>query len=1015
MAHFNHWLLGTCFFLSGATSLALEVAWAKELSYILGNTIYAVSTVVAAFMGGLGLGSGLASKYAQRVKNPILAYARMEWIIGVCAMVSIPLFRSTEGIFRMLYSVLEPGHGTFLLVRFLVVFVLMLIPVTLMGMTLPVVVGAYGRRKEGYALEVGVIYGVNTLGAVGGTLLGGFLLVPWLGLWKTCVVVGAADAIIGVVLWCLQRRVGAIEDIRIEKESSEQPKTKWTPAQVLIGGIFLVSGAVAMVYEVGWFRLLSLVLGPSVHAFSVMLAVFLIGIGLGSVMAARWAQTTRRPWMAMAGLEGLIGVTALGTMAFYNELPVWYFRLFRGLAEGEAIGMHLMAQALVAGAVVLLPTLGMGALFPVVVRVFREAGEERMKPESSVGGLYLLNTIGGIIGSLLGGFWLVPGIGMWKSVMVASGVSVGLGVIVWMGVKEVKWLPKAVLLGVAALVVGGGIAALPRENVKELNQGWYYSRPEDLEDGFRQLQVAQLLFYREGVNAAISVVRAGKTISLRTQGKPDASNIRTDLYNQFLVGHLPALFAPEGARAAFIGYGSGMGAGVMMAHPHIASLDILEIEQGVMDASPYFEFLNRGVLRDPRVEVIVEDGRTHLTYTPKRYDVIVSIPSNPSTAGVSNLFTADFYEIVRKRLTEKGVFLGWMQLYHVSEESFRVVAASIAEVFPHVAMFHSSHNILFLASKNPIELSWETFLERSRVAAVKEELEYLDFRAPEEVLAHFIAFEDTLRESVKDVMQRSTDDNVWLEHRMVKELMMEKGKPVFRNVIFLTSPPESEIRRLIPGASLESLMPRLLRYVARRQTVPAETASWIHVWDLLIGQWRSEATKRGWTEFGEAFPENIRKATAVLAKAPKTLTFGNAHRWEPYITEAFELAPEVPVVRLGYGTWAIFHGDREVAKTVFGEMPVDRIYDAYHFAQLRLADMAQEEGKSKEALTYMRKALFINPCHSKTLDLMAEMLESYPDREAEEHLHEVVAMYHPERSDLRRRITSFSGRATPTH
>ncbi len=297
----NRFVLGTCFFLSGATSLALEVAWAKELSYILGNTLYAVATVVAAFMAGLGLGSALAGRYAPRILRPVLAYARMEWVIAACGIFSIPVFRSTEGILRLLYNVLEPGHGAFLVVRFAVVFGVMLIPVTLMGMTLPVVVGAYGRRKEKYDFEAGILYGVNTLGAVAGTLVAGFFILPWLGLWKTCVAVGTVDAVVGIVAWWVNKRVGAIEDIRLvgaqgaaQAESVEGETERsvprlsrgWTPMQVMIGGVFLVSGAVAMVYEVGWFRLLALVLGPSVHAFSVMLGIFLVGIGLGSVVAA---------------------------------------------------------------------------------------------------------------------------------------------------------------------------------------------------------------------------------------------------------------------------------------------------------------------------------------------------------------------------------------------------------------------------------------------------------------------------------------------------------------------------------------------------------------------------------------------------------------------------------------------------------------------------------------------------------------------------------------------------------
>ena len=208
------WLLGICFFFSGATTLVLEVAWSKELSYILGNSLYSIATVIAAFMAGLGIGSALASIYAKKVKNPVRAYAFIQCAIAVCGALSIPVFRATEPVFQALYQSLEPGAGVFLLARFLLVFALMLAPATLMGMTLPVVVGAYARKREVYAFEAGMLYGVNTLGAVMGTLAAGFLLVPWLGLLKTCILAAAVDSVVAFLAFRIDRNVGAIEDIR---------------------------------------------------------------------------------------------------------------------------------------------------------------------------------------------------------------------------------------------------------------------------------------------------------------------------------------------------------------------------------------------------------------------------------------------------------------------------------------------------------------------------------------------------------------------------------------------------------------------------------------------------------------------------------------------------------------------------------------------------------------------------------------------------------------------------------
>src|SRR4030095_3071003 len=199
MNSLERWILGACFLISGGTGLILQVAWSKELSYILGSTLYGSSAVVAAFMAGLGMGSGLAARFAERLPRPVRSYAFIQFGIAACGAISIPVFRAMEPIFRILFQTLTPGQSAFLLARFGIVFLLILLPVTLMGMTLPIIVGAYARRKERYGFDAGLIYGVNTLGAMSGTWLAGFFLLPLFGLWKTCLIVGLTDAVVGIV------------------------------------------------------------------------------------------------------------------------------------------------------------------------------------------------------------------------------------------------------------------------------------------------------------------------------------------------------------------------------------------------------------------------------------------------------------------------------------------------------------------------------------------------------------------------------------------------------------------------------------------------------------------------------------------------------------------------------------------------------------------------------------------------------------------------------------------------
>ncbi|UCF80537.1 MAG: fused MFS/spermidine synthase [Acidobacteriota bacterium] len=1032
----NRWLLGLCFFASGATSLALEVAWAKELSYILGNTLYAVSTVVAAFMAGLGLGSGLAGRYAQLVRTPVMAYAAMEWVIALCGMVSIPLFRSTEPLFRVLYNTLEPGHGTFLLARFAVVFVVMMVPVTLMGMTLPVVVGAYGRRKKKYDFEAGMLYGVNTLGAVTGTLAAGFVLVPWLGLLKTCIAVGVTDGVVGVVAWFIHRRVGVITDVRTQeaaeatgiergKEPEEKPGGKagrrgWTGLQGLIGGVFLVSGAVAMVYEVGWFRLLALVLGPSVHAFSVMLAMFLVGVGLGSVAAAKWAQTTKRPLMVMAGMEAAIGLTALATMAFYNELPEWYFALFQTVASGRGAEWSIAAQGVIAGMVVLLPTLGMGAMFPVAVRAFREAAREGMRPEGNVGGLYVLNTIGGIVGSLAAGFWLVPGIGMWRTVLIASGMSVGLGIILCMAVREVRIVPKAAFALTAAVGVVAGMAILPGWNALLLNQGLYreMSSVEKFNKRVR-LKGQSMLFYREGVNTTVAILRSPGNVTLRVSGKADASSFTPDLYTQLFSGQLPVLFARNPRRVAVIGFGSGMTAGTMLRHPSIESLDILEIEEGVMEGSTlYFKFLNGDPVADPRSRLVLEDGRTQMTYTDKVYDIITSEPSNPWIAGVSNLFTADFYKLVSARLAPDGIFCQWLQLYEVSEETFKVVLATLHEVFPHVAIFMSRlGDSVILASREPITIQWETLEERFNQEDVRKAFYDFKIRNPLELLFFFLAGTDEVEKYIADTVERNTDDNVWLEHRMPYDFFKVGRQSIGVDLLERFAKSKAAgLKKTVPGIPMEEAVEAIINHMYLSGLEIKNKTSVYDYWrerrEPIVSGFLDAFEEKGdeamveniraWKEEGEKHNEVLLQATIEVVRALKNPEMQKEPaQLKTFLKEALDKAPDLPYALVASGALAFREQDYTQAEGHFRktlEYPWSRL--SYYSAATGLAETLENQERLDEALTYARIAKKKNPYYPNAFEIEARLLHRRGETEAALKLLKEGLFYNPGETTL---------------
>jgi spermidine synthase len=977
-------LLAACFFLSGATSLSLEVVWAKELSYVLGNTLYAVSTVVAGFMSGLALGSALAGRYADRLARPLRTYAWLQVGVGLSGMLLLPLLRQMRPAFEALHGSLAGGGGRFLLARFAVVFALMLVPTVLMGMTLPVVVGALGREKEQYEQEAGLAYGTNTLGAVMGTLLAGYLLIPWLGLLRTGLLAGGLDLLVGVLALALDRRVGVIRDVH--RAPAVSAASGWTPRQWAIAAAFAASGAVALVLEVGWFRLLGLALGPSVHAFSAMLATYLSGVGLGSALGARWvAASARRGIRLMAALEVALGVAGLVSLHYLNLLPMASFwtqwTTGRLGAPGLALG-HLLISSLV----VLVPCFVMGLLFPIAVRALLEAGRNTT-PERTVGRLYVFNTAGGILGSLTAGFALLPRFGVWPTLVAAGVTSVLLGVLLALLDRELV-RPRPVLRAGFALVAALAIAGTaPAWNVTLYNQGLY-------RDGYRQqafplhrIREERLVYYREGINAPVAVMKYFGGATLFISGKPDASTYMEDLDTQLFLGHLPVMLAREPRRVAVIGYGSGLTAHAVLTHPEVRSLDVLEIERGVVDASPYFECLNRDPFGDPRTRLVLEDGRIHLTYARETYDVITSEPSNPWMAGVSNLFTADFYRTVRSRLAPGGIFAQWIQDYDITEDTYRVLLASLRDSFPFLTVFRPNRaDSIVLASARPIALPWETFRARFASPAVQASFHRAGQRDPLRTLFLLQCPAEGVESFVGNERGRSTDDNVWLEHRMPFEMLGRGDASGTAGHALVRWGAPLRLRALeamLPGFPLEDGVREMIRHPHAAEPVPLPGAvasdPWRDFRAPLLDGLRRELLERGradlaeraaaWDREGEAYQAQRTRATSLL----QPMVLGDRPRARAAIEEAAALAPDPPLGLVLRGQAAEDEGDAAAAERHYRralDHPGSRFY---YDALLGLARLAKARGEAADALRLCREAAARNPYQPDAFVLAARL------------------------------------------
>ncbi len=815
------WLLLLPFFVSGATSLALEVAWSKVLSYLLGVDLYASATVVTAYMAGIGIGAYLSGRLPIAWRHSPLTYAVLQGIIGLFGIVSVPLFHATTPVLALLHGLPFANGALFLLLRFLVILSLMLIPATLMGMTLPILAGVgQDPSHGGLARWAGLLYGVNTVGAVAGTLAAGFGVIPWVGLDASCRLAGLADlAIGGAVLWYGRRllRKATRRDIPIERGAPVSDKAQTTAWPPLAAGLpFLLSGMAALIFEMAWFRLLSQIIGPSVNAFAVMLAVYLLGIGLGSLLAAGVVRRIANARLVLGVGIVCVVLTALTTRLYLNALPLLYGRLFLRLSADTFTIWHLLTQGAVAALAILPVTLGLGFLFPLATRACRnEPAPGTSMDEVPVGGLLFLNTLGGVIGCLLGGFWLLPHLGVSKTLAVTAGVLLCPAIALLLTGshrQNIGRLAAAVtgLLGTMLLIV-----LAPSTDQAVMTAGVYSEMLN--RDVFRQRLAkgdgpvfgGDLLFVQEGVNNVVAVVanRYGDgNLTLHVGGHWEATTVLVGRIHLHMLGHLPLLFARHAESAAVIGLGTGITTGSLLRHPTLQRVDLAEIEPAVVAAASLYDFINHRPLADPRTRLILMDGRSHLTYTNQTYDVITADPIHPFVAGSGNLYSEDFYRIARSRLTPGGIFCQWLPLGAVSPEALDTMLATLRGVFPHLAVFTFFGEGVVLASAEPLRIPWSEFAERFASPPVRADFATLDILTPFNLVAALVGAGRQIDAYLGRFDRRTTDDNVWLEHRLAVDAFDRHLRNMALRLQERISPDgHTALSEMLPGIPLGTL------------------------------------------------------------------------------------------------------------------------------------------------------------------------------------------------------------------
>jgi spermidine synthase len=666
------------------------VVWTRLFVVVIGNTVFSVSAILSVFMAGLALGSRLAGRAIDRRPLPLVrTYATLEAGIGAYNLLLPLLLKAANPLFGALYNAALDSFWVLTFGRLAVVLLLLIVPATLMGATLPILIRFYTENILNVGHETGRVYSANTWGAAAGTAVAGFLLVPYAGVTLTLGSAVAANFLIAALAWTLSRSQDATFNTEAAGTESSGPRI------ILIA--MLLSGFAALVDEVAWTRVLGLVVGPTTYAFTLMLTSMIVGLGLGAALGARLAAKRIVTINALAWIEIAVGVTSLGIVPAFGRMPVWIGQIVTKYVE--QFGMIQGIEFLIFFALMLFPTTLLGMTFPIASRLYAKSDSLL---GSEVSAVYAFNTVGGILGSLIAGFLLIPLIGSQWALVVAAVINGITGVL--LSPPPLRWTPSLAAVG----IIFPAAIFMPRWEPELMSSGAYkyapyYNPRADMES---ILKSGSLVYFKEGATTTVSVRKQHGTTALAVDGKVDATD-SGDMTTQKMLGHLPLLLSDKVQNVAIIGLGSGVTAGSVLQYP-IRSLDVVEISPEVAQASDFFKHVSHDPLRDPRTHLIIGDGRNHLRYIGKTYDVIISEPSNPWMSGMASLFSREFFQEDLARLTPKGIHCQWVHSYNMATSDLRSIIATFRSVFPHSQLWALNQNdFLLMGSPSPIEISGE--------------------------------------------------------------------------------------------------------------------------------------------------------------------------------------------------------------------------------------------------------------------------------------------------------------------
>jgi predicted membrane-bound spermidine synthase len=691
-------ILYLVFALSGFTGLVYESIWSHYLKLFLGHAAYAQALVLAIFMGGMAIGAWLAAKYAGRIRNLLLAYALAELLVGLAGLMFHPVF---QWLITVSSQHIYPAIESAMLVqayKWSTVSLIILPQSILLGTTFPLMSNGLIRLHPGTpGRSLATLYFTNSIGAAVGVLVSGFYLIATVGLPGTIMAAGIINILLAIIVYGLAKKHSAPVPVPVKRSDSRS----WP---VLLLCAAFITGAASFIYEIAWIRMLSMVLGASTHAFELMLSAFITGLAFGGLWIRKRIDRFADPVRAIGRIQIIMGLLALLTIPMYNQCFDMMEFFLQALDKSQAGYTLYNFISHILTLVVMLPaTFCAGMTLPLLSFILLGKGYG----ERSIGQIYSCNTLGAIAGVIFTVFAGMPYLGLKGSMLTGSILDIGLGLLLlgtglqqarhWSGLKFTVVTCALFLLAISLF------AGMDRER---MSSGVFRRGSASLPDD------TTVIYYRDGMTASVSVTEWQSTArAIKTNGKSDAAinindrnNPTNDESTMTLLGALPLSIHPAARSVANIGMGSGMTTHILLGWPGIESVDTIEIEPAMVEGAAYFRKVVERTFTDPKSHIYIEDARTFFPIHKKKYDIIVSEPSNPWVSGTSSLFTEEFYRIIKQYLNPEGMLVQWLHTYETEPELvFSIIKAlSVHFSFYHIYIATDGDLVLLAKSGSPI-------------------------------------------------------------------------------------------------------------------------------------------------------------------------------------------------------------------------------------------------------------------------------------------------------------------------